>query len=81
MFCRCEHISDNIQRRSNGRSQKQILPILIMENTNTQPLLGLDWLDKLEVGLQGSKITNIIWKINIDERREIILTEFEDLFK
>ena len=35
-------------------------PILITENKNTQPLLGLDWLDKLEIGLQGSKKTNVI---------------------
>ena len=39
---------------------KETLPILITENKNTQPLLGLDWLDKLEIGLQGSKKTNVI---------------------
>ena len=39
---------------------KGTLPILITENKNTQPLLGLDWLDKLEIGLQGSKKTNVI---------------------
>ena len=33
--------------------RKEILPILFTENKNTQPLLGLDWLDKLEIGLQG----------------------------
>ena len=26
---------------------REILPVLITENKNTQPLLGLDWLDKL----------------------------------
>ena len=31
---------------------KVTLPILITEKGNTQPLLGLDWLDKLEFGLQ-----------------------------
>ena len=31
------------------------LPILITEKNNTQPQLGLDWLDKLEIGLQGSQ--------------------------
>ena len=30
---------------------KVMLPILITEKKNTQPLLGLDWLDKLEIGL------------------------------
>ena len=33
---------------------KEIVPILITENKSTQPLLGLDWLDKLEIGLEGS---------------------------
>ena len=28
----------------------EILPILITENKNTQPILGLDLLDKLEIG-------------------------------
>ena len=36
------------------------LPILIREKGNTQLLLGLDWLDKLEIGLQGNRDTNII---------------------
>ena len=39
---------------------KEILPILITKRKSTQPLLGLDWLDKLEIGLQGSKETNVI---------------------
>ena len=34
---------------------KEVLPILIIENKNTQPLLGFDWLDKLEIGLQRNK--------------------------
>ena len=33
---------------------KEILLILITENKNTQPLLGLNWLDKLAIGLQGN---------------------------
>ena len=55
--------------------------MLITENKNTQPLLGLDWLDKLEIGVQGSKNSNIIRNVNIDERSEKILSELEDLFK
>ena len=31
------------------------LPILITENKLRQPLLGLNCLDKLEIGLQGNK--------------------------
>ena len=46
--------------------------MLITENKNTQPLLGLDWLDKLEIGVQGSKNSNIIRNVNIDERSEKI---------
>ena len=57
------------------------LPILITANKNTQPLLGLDWLDKLEIGLQGNKSTNIIRHIETDERRQKIVNEYEDLFK
>ena len=34
---------------------KKILPILITENKNTQPLSGLDWLDKLEMGYRAAK--------------------------
>ena len=43
--------------------------------------MGLDWLDKPEIGLQGSKNTNIIRNINSDKRWEKILNEYEDLFK
>ena len=60
---------------------KEILPNLITESQNTQPLLGLDWLDKLEIGLQGSKKTNVIRHVEEDERREKIINEHEDLFK
>ena len=60
---------------------KITLPILITEKKNTQPLLGLDWLDKLEIGLQGSHETNIIRNITADEKGEKIFEEFENLFK
>ena len=60
---------------------KITLPILITENKNTQPLLGLDWLDKLEIGLQGNTNTNIIRHIETDKRRQKIVKEYEDLFK
>ena len=36
----------------------------------TQAILGLNWLDKLEIGLQGSKNTNIIRNVINDEKRE-----------
>ena len=60
---------------------KITLPILMTENKKTQPLLGLDWLDKLEIGLQGNTETNIIRHIETDERRQKIVNEYEDLFK
>ena len=60
---------------------KEILPILIIENKNTQPLLGLDWLDKLELGLQVSKKTNVIRYVEEEERRKKIIDEHENLFK
>ena len=60
---------------------REILPILITEIKNTLPLLGLDWLDKLEIGLQGSKKTNVIRHVKEDERRKRIINEYEDLFK
>ena len=60
---------------------KEILPFLITENKNPQPLLGLDWLDKLEIGLQARKKTNVIRHVEEDERRERIIHEYEDLFK
>ena len=49
---------------------EETLPILITENKNTQPLLGLDWLDKLEIGLQGSKKTNVIRYVEEDDRQK-----------
>ena len=57
-----------------------VRPIPITENKNTQPLLGLDWLDKLEIGLQGIKSTNIIRNIINDEKSEKIPNEFEASF-
>ena len=60
---------------------KITLPIIITEKKNTQPLLGLDWLDKLEIGLQGSHETNIIRNITASEKGETIFEEFENLFK
>ena len=60
---------------------KITLPILITESKNTQPLLGLDWLDKLEFGLKSNTNTNIIRQIETDERRQKIVNEYEDLFK
>ena len=60
---------------------KETLPILITENKNTQPLLGLDWLDKLDIGLQGSWKTNVIRHVEEDERRKKIIDEHEELFK
>ena len=58
-----------------------MLTIFLTEDKDTQPLLGLDWLDKLEIGLQGNRNTNIIQNIIVDERSTKILDEFEDLFK
>ena len=60
---------------------KETLPILITENKNTQPLLGLDWRDKLEIGLQGSKKTNVIRYVEEEDRRKKITNEHEGLFK
>ena len=60
---------------------KVLLPILITENKDTQPLLGLDWLDKLENDFQGNRNTNIIRNITVDEKSTKILDEFEDLLK
>ena len=59
----------------------EVLPILITENKNTQPLLGLDWLDKMEIELQGNKNNNIIRNVRADERCEKNLNAFEGLFK
>ena len=44
-------------------------------------MLGLDWLDKLEILPQGNKNTNIIRHIETDERRQKIVDEYNDLFK
>ena len=60
---------------------KETLLILITENKNTQPFLRSDWLDKLEIGLQGSKKTNVIRHMEEDERRKEIISEHEYLFK
>ena len=60
---------------------KLTLPILITKKENTQPLLGLDWLDKLEIGLQGSRELNIIRNITTNEKNEEIFEEFENFFK
>ena len=60
---------------------KVMLPIPLTENKDTQPLLRLDWLVKLEIGLQGNRNTNILRDITVDERSTKILDEFEDLFK
>ena len=61
--------------------RKVTLHILITAKKNIQPWLGSEWLDKLEIGLQGNKNTNIIWHIETDERRQKIVDEYEDLFK
>ena len=57
------------------------LPILKAEKGNTQPLLGLHWLDKNEIGLQGNRETNIIRNIEVNERGEKIFKGSENLFK
>ena len=56
------------------------LPILIAEKGNTQPLLGLDWLDKFDIGSQGNRETNIIRNIEVNERGEKIFKDYENLF-
>ena len=60
---------------------KEIIPVLITEKKNTQPLLGLDWLGKLKIRLQGSKKTNVIRYVEEEERKKKIIDEHEDLFK
>ena len=60
---------------------KTVLPILITENKNTQPLLGLDWLDKLEIGLQGNLETNIIRNITASEKGEKIFKNLKTFLK
>ena len=44
-------------------------------------MLGIDWFDKLEIGLQRNKNTNIIRHIETDETRQKIVEEYNDLFK
>ena len=61
--------------------RKEILPFLFTENKSTQSLLGLEWLDKLEIGLQGRKKTNVIRHVEEHERRKKIINEHEDFFK
>ena len=63
------------------KKSNEKLPIPITESKDTQPLLGQNWLDKLEHGLQGNKNTNIIKKMNNDERREKNVGEYQELFK
>ena len=60
---------------------QKTLSILITENKNTQPLLGLDWRDQLEISLHGNNNTKIIRHIWTDERREKIISQHKDLFK
>ena len=60
---------------------KITLPFLITKKKNTQPLFGLDWPNKLKIGLQGSRETNIIRNITASEKSEKIFEEFENLFE
>ena len=53
-------------------SNKLTLSILITEKENTQPLLGLNWLDKLEIGLQGNCKTKILWNKAANEKSRIL---------
>ena len=46
---------------------KEKVPIRITENKDTQSL-GLNWLDKLKIGLQGSENTNFNRNVINDER-------------
>ena len=46
------------QRKKHREKTKK--PKSITEYKSTHPLLGLDWVDKLEIGLQVNKNTNII---------------------
>ena len=57
----------------NTKKSIETLPIHIPKSKNTQPPLGLDWLDKLEIGLQVKKNPNII----ADDRRDRIISEYE----
>ena len=58
---------------------KEILPILITENKIPNHFWAR--LAKVEIGLQGSKKTNVLRHVVEDERRERIVHEYEDLFK
>ena len=68
-----------VERKTRKRKEK--LPILITEKEKTQILLGLDWLDKPEIGHQTKKNINIIRNKIAEERRERNMNEYEDLFK
>ena len=57
------------------------LRINITENKETQPLLGLNRLVKLEIGLQGIKNNIFIRNVINDGKREKIIGESDDLFK
>ena len=59
----------------------EVFRILITGNRNTQPLLGLDWLDNLEIGLRGNKNISDIRHIETDGSCEKIINQFEALFK
>ena len=59
---------------------KVTLTILITEKENTQPLLGLDWLDKMEIGLHRNRETNIIRNITANERSVKIFEENKIVF-
>ena len=79
MLRRRKQKSDTNQRRSIGRSQKRKskveLPILITENKIAKLLLGLVWLVKLEIGLEGSRNTNIIRNTTMDEKSTEIVND------
>ena len=51
------------------------MQIFITESKDTEPLLGLNWLDKLEIGVQGNKNTIGNRNGNNDERRGKIVGE------
>ena len=58
------------------------LPILITEDRNTQPLLGLNWLDKLNIGLNNNNETQIIRKIDpLEQLKNKIFEDHKDLFE
>ena len=64
-----------------AETSNKMLPRLITESKGTQPILGLIWLDKLEIGLQGNERTNICRNVNNDEIREKIFADFEAFFE